>query len=151
MLYPTKYLLYANAYLCLNQPDLERVYYDSTRLYAEQLQKSTQAYLEDAEIIGALGIAYAGLGNTAKGTELGQKAVELTPAARDAIKWPVVTENLAHIYTLTGKYEEALKLLEDLLSKPGPLTTRLLEMDPRWVPLKNLPGFQKLLRAFPVN
>ena len=146
-----KLLLYAIAYGFMNKPDLERAYYDSARVYLEKLQESKPEYQADARVISSLGLIQAGLGHPDQAIKLGEEAVKLVPVTKNALKWPYLAENLAYIYTRAGKYPEALKLLNDLLSKPGPLTTRLLEMDPRWAPLKNLRGYKKLLKAFPVD
>jgi tetratricopeptide (TPR) repeat protein len=139
------------AYGFMNKPDLERVYYDSTRVFLEKLQKSNPEYQADARVINTLGLVYAGLGQWDLAIKLGEESVKLVPVTKNALKWPYLAENLAYIYTRAGKYPEALKLLNELLTKPGPLTTKLLEMDPRWAPLKNLPEFKKILEAFSVK
>ncbi len=149
--YQPKYLLYAIAYGFMKKPDLERAYYDSTRVFLEKLQKSKPAYQTDARVISTLGLVQAGLGHPDQAIKLGEEAVKLVPVTKNALKWPYLAENLAYMYTRAGNYPEALRLLNDLLSTPGPLTAKLLEMDPRWAPLKNLPGFKKLIKDFPVN
>lgn len=149
--YYPKFLLIATVYGFIKKPDLERAYYDSTRLYLEKLQRTDPAWQKDHRVMSALGIAYAGLGFPERAIELGKKASENVPESGGAIGRPYLEEDLAYIYTLTGKYPQAIEVLEDLLSKPGPLTSKLLEMDPRWAPLRNLPGFKKLLRNYPVK
>ncbi|MCX6225351.1 MAG: tetratricopeptide repeat protein, partial [Bacteroidia bacterium] len=149
--YQPKYLLYAIAYGFMNKPDLERAYYDSTRVFLEKLQKSKPEYQADARVINTLGLVYAGLGQPDQAIKLGEESVRLVPDTKNALKWPYLAENLSYIYTRAGKYPEALKLIDELLSKPGPLTTKLLEMDPRWTPLKNLPEFKKILKAYSIK
>ena len=50
-----------------------------------------------------------------------------------------------------GRYTETLKILDQLLSIPGRLNTIILEIDPRWAPLRNLPGYKKLLKKYTVK
>src|SRR5205823_1320293 len=59
---------------------------------------------------------------------------------------------LALIYTHTGKEDEAVKLLEVLLTRPGlvgidlvSITLADLRLDPQWDPLRNNPRFKKLI------
>ncbi len=52
---------------------------------------------------------------------------------------------------MTGKYDKALEQLEYLLSIPGFLSTKILEIDPRWAPLKNHPEFKNMIEKYSVN
>jgi hypothetical protein len=48
---------------------------------------------------------------------------------------------------MVGKYDDAIKQIKYLLLIPGFLTTKILELDPRWAPLRNQPEFKKLLES----
>jgi TolB-like protein/Flp pilus assembly protein TadD len=74
-------------------------------------------------------------------------AVGLLPVERDALTGPAVLTGLAEIQARTGKSGEAVKTLRRLLSIPAGLSVSIprLKIDPVWDPIRNDPGFQKLL------
>jgi hypothetical protein len=59
--------------------------------------------------------------------------------------------DLAKIYTMVGEYEAALDEIEYLLAIPSLLTVPRLRLDPDFDPLREIPRFQKILQAHPVN
>jgi len=146
--YRPKYLYYAANYSLLNKPDLEHLYYDSARIFLEDKIKKLP---EDPRLYSSLGIAYAGLGIEMKALNASQKAVKILPVEKEAWKGVFLVEDLAHTYVLLGKYPEALKQIEYLLSIPGNLSTKILEIDPIWAPLKNLPDYKKVIEKYTVN
>ena len=54
-----------------------------------------------------------------------------------------VAEEAAEAYVLAGEYDAALEQLEAIT--PNPVTPSLLQADPIWDPLRQLPRFKKLL------
>jgi hypothetical protein len=48
----------------------------------------------------------------------------------------------------TGDFDRAFKIIRKLLSEPGPLTVKVLEIDPRWAPLRERPEYRKLIARF---
>ncbi len=134
----------AMTYRFLNKPELERKYWDSTRYWI--MNKDT-TYPDDPRPMSTLGIAWAGLGNKERAVELGEKALEISPRSQNLIVDTYMMENLAQIYTMVGKYPEAIKLLRQLLAIPSRMNPKLLAMDPRWIPLRKFDGFQKLMNA----
>ena len=56
--------------------------------------------------------------------------------------------DLAHIYTMVGDHDQALKQIEYLLSNPSWISVPYLEMDPRWNPLREDPRFQEILEKY---
>jgi serine/threonine-protein kinase len=96
-----------------------------------------------------LGIAYAGLGRKGEAIQEGQKAVELLPAATEAIRGYHRAWDLARIYTMVGEFDAAIDQLQRLLSIPGVLTPAWLRSDPTWDPLRGHARFQKLVRREP--
>ena len=79
--------------------------------------------------------------------EAGKKAVELMPIKKDAGRGVFRIYDLARIYIMVGQYDSALKQIKLLLSLPGPLSVKLLQLDPDWKPLWNLPAFKKILET----
>jgi hypothetical protein len=49
---------------------------------------------------------------------------------------------------MVGKYDDAISQIKYLLSIPGFLSTKILELDPRWAPLRNLPEFKKMMEGY---
>jgi TolB-like protein/Flp pilus assembly protein TadD len=143
-----KYLYYANIYGLMNKHELEHSYYDSTRLLIEKMITN---FPEDHRLYSSLGIAYAGLGFEEKAIVTCEKAVKMLPVRKEAWKGVYLIENMAYTYVLLGNYAEAMKKIDYLLSIPGPLSSKIIEMDPRWEPLKNQPEFKKILEKYTVN
>jgi tetratricopeptide (TPR) repeat protein len=139
------YLYYANIYGLMNKPELEHAYWDSTRIILEP-KKVTMP--DDPRLYSSLGIAYAGLGLKEKAIEAGKRGVELMPVNKEAYRGVFRVEDLALIYVMVGKYDDAIKQIKYLLSIPGFLSTKILELDPRWAQLRNLPEFKKMMESY---
>jgi hypothetical protein len=67
--------------------------------------------------------------------------------ARDAYLGPYVQQQLARIYMMAGRHEEALDQLEPLVRVPPNLSPGWLRIDPIWDPLRKHPRFQRLVAA----
>jgi serine/threonine-protein kinase len=140
-----KYLYYATIYGLMNKPELEHANWDSARIL---LEKRRIDFPEDQRLYSSLGIAYAGLGLDDKAIITSKKAVKLLPVEKEAFKGIYLVEDLAQIYVMVGKYDDAIKQIKYLLSIPGFLSTKILELDPRWAPLRNLPEFKKMMESY---
>jgi tetratricopeptide (TPR) repeat protein len=140
-----KYMYYATIYGLMNKPELEHAYFDSTRFFIKQRMVNMP---DDPRLFSSLGIVYAGLGLDDKAISEGEKAVKLQPVSKEAYKGVYLVEDLAQIYVMVGKYDDAIKQIKYLLSVPGFLSTKILELDPRWAPLRNLPEFKKMIESY---
>ncbi len=139
-----KSLLYARIYNMMNMPEKAFEYYDSARITLEsRILKNP----EDPRLYSAIGIAYGGLGLKVKAIEAGKKAVELMPISKEAYRGVFRVEDLARIYVMVGEYNLALDQIKLLLSLPGPLSAKLLLLDPTWKPLWNLPEFKRITNS----
>jgi TolB-like protein/Tfp pilus assembly protein PilF len=143
-----KYLYYAAISGLMNKPDLEHAYYDSSRI---MLEKMIIDFPKDQRLYSSLGISYAGLGLSNKAVSTNEKAVNLLPVSKEAWRGVYLVEDLAHTYVMVGKYPEALEKIAYLLSIPGFLSTKILEMDPKWKPVKNQPEFRNILEKYTIN
>ena len=100
---------------------------------------------EDHRLHSALGITYAGLGRKEEAVAAGKRGVELLPLSKDALVGPWRIGDLAHIYTMVGDYEAALEQIDRVLSVPSPFSVPLLELDPKWDPLRDHPRYRELI------
>ena len=93
----------------------------------------------------AYNLALRGQGDAA--VQEAKLAVDLT--AKDVYEGPKELENLAKVYTLVGRHDEAIDLLERLLKTvyEDSITLELLKIDPEWDPLRENPRFKKLFGA----
>jgi TolB-like protein/Flp pilus assembly protein TadD len=140
-----KYLYNATIYGLMNKPELEHACWDSARFFLESRMVNMP---DDPRLYSSLGIAYAGLGLNNKAISAGEKAIKLLPVSKEAYKGPFLVEDLALIYVMVGKYDEAIRQIKYLLSIPGFLSTKILELDPRWAPLRNQPEFKKMMESY---
>lgn len=83
-------------------------------------------------------------GKKEEALQAGQRAVELMPVEKEPVFGPDVQASLAEICLLCGETDRGLRLLRDLLARPGDLSTHELKLDPRWDFARKLPGFVEL-------
>jgi hypothetical protein len=84
----------------------------------------------------------------------GRRAVELEPESQNAFHGATNAAYLALVYALAGEPEQAITLIERLLSTPGPvecsdypnnMTLSDLRLRWEWDSLRSNPRFQKIL------
>ncbi len=100
-----------------------------------------------------LGLLYAYLGRREDALREGRRAVELVPEAVDAADGPSASGALAVILARVGETDEALALVERLLTTPaapleffeGSITLQELRMRWQWDGLRENARFQKIL------
>jgi len=95
-----------------------------------------------------LGATYARMGREREAVREAKLAVDLM--AKDAFTSPQSLEVLALVYTTIGRHDEAIDLIERLLTQAGsasPLTVPILRLNPWWDPLRDNPRFQELLAS----
>ena len=138
-----KYIYLAWLNDLLNNPGNAKNYYDSALVV---LKHDLINYPASANIHSSAGIAYAGIGNKEKAVEEGELAVAL--ASTDNLNKSNIVINLARIYTMVGEYDNALINIEYLLNNPSCFSIKLLQIDPVWNPLNNLPEFQTLIKNY---
>jgi tetratricopeptide (TPR) repeat protein len=129
----------------MNKPELEHTYYDSAMVFLKHRMINMP---DDPRLFSSLGIVYAGLGLKEKAIKEGKRGVELMPINKEAYGGVYRAEDLALIYVMVGKYDEAMKQIKYLLSIPGFLSAKILELDPRWAPLRNQSEFKKMMESF---
>jgi serine/threonine protein kinase/tetratricopeptide (TPR) repeat protein len=111
---------------------------------------------DDPQRHAQLGLLYAYMHRKEDALREGRRAVELEPESRDAFHGARYAGNLALIYALIGEPDQAIPLIERLLSTPGlagaaesidPSNMTLAELRLRWEwdSLRSNPRFQKIL------
>jgi Tetratricopeptide repeat. len=87
------------------------------------------------------------LGRPAEAVQVAQRAADLLTVEKDPFLGTSALVNLAEIQARCGHSEEAIKILERLLSIPAGFDVSIvrLKIDPVWDPIRNDPGFQQLL------
>ena len=82
--------------------------------------------------------------------------MELEPESQDAFHGTYHEANRALVYAQTGEREQAIAILQRLLSTPGPIewlggprtiTLAILRLGWLWDPLRNDPRFQEILKG----
>jgi len=123
------------------------------KLTAEQARKTLEPFYgnqPDSPFLATmLSFAYAGMGEKDSALKLAERAIMLSPRAKDAAYGPGSEESLARIQALFGENSRAISNLGQLLQtpyagSPTPIMPALLRLDPFWDPLRSDPAFQKL-------
>ena len=107
--------------------------------YLNEAPDDSKRHGRMAEVLGWLGEKEAAIAEAKRGTEL-------LPESIDAFDGPGATQTLAETYATVGEFDQALPLLESLLSKPSPLSVNLLKVNPVWDHVRNDPRFIALLK-----
>jgi TolB-like protein/Flp pilus assembly protein TadD len=109
--------------------------------------KRAEGQPEDRTSVTELAWVYVCLGRNADALRVAREAAGSMPIEKDAIVGANFLLGLAQIEAHAGQTEEAVKLLRQLLTIPAGEYVSLtrLKIDPVWDPIRNDPGFQKLL------
>jgi serine/threonine-protein kinase len=140
--HPPKGFFLGELYRAMGEPEKARDGFDSARV---ALEAAVQQRPRLPMLRAKLGITYAGLGRAEDAIREGRTAMELLPESRDALDGTMWTQSMAEIYAAVGRAEEAVPLLDHLLTVPSGLTVRMLEVDPSWDMVRDDPRFQALL------
>jgi tetratricopeptide (TPR) repeat protein len=124
----------------------------AARSECEQTRTLLEAQLaerrpEDRTSLTELAWVYVCLGRNADALRVAQQAAEALPLEKDALFGVNFLAGLAQIEAHTGRPEEALKILRQLLTIPAgeQISIARLKIDPVCDPIRDDPGFQKLV------
>ncbi|MBI4915548.1 MAG: winged helix-turn-helix domain-containing protein [Acidobacteria bacterium] len=139
---PTSLVL-AETYRIAGDAEAARRAFEASRV---TLEREVEENPEDFRRYGSLGLAYAGLGRRDDAVRSCQRARAMCPVTRDAVRGAFYLHDLALTHVMTGALDDAAATLEELLSGPHhPGLTPVLDLDPRWAPLRSHPAFPRLL------
>jgi TolB-like protein/cytochrome c-type biogenesis protein CcmH/NrfG len=126
--------------------------YEAAKSEAEQTRALLEAQLakrapQDATSLTELAWVYVCLGRNDDALRIAREATESMPIEKDAIVGAFFLTGLAQIDAHTGRPEEAVRILRQLLTIPVGeyISLTRLKIDPVWDPIRNDPEFQKLL------
>jgi TolB-like protein/DNA-binding winged helix-turn-helix (wHTH) protein/Flp pilus assembly protein TadD len=131
---------------------------DSARRYFAEARPDAEKRLRDnpdeAIRLSQLGLLDAYAGRKDDAIRESRRAVELEPESQNAFHGAAHAANLALVYALVGESEEAITLIERLLTTPGPvecsdfptnMTLADLRLRWEWDSLRSNPRFQKIV------
>jgi serine/threonine protein kinase len=123
---------------------LAAVNYDSARVLLEARAASSP---RDPRMRIALGLAYAGLGRKSEAMDQARRALEIAPVSKDVLNGTAFMGGAAEVFALAGANEEALAILDSLLTMPAgrEASVPLLRVDPAYARLRKDPRFERML------
>ena len=139
--------------IALARGDIE----SAQRCFAAARPISEERVRDDPDVAqrhAQLGLLYAYMQMKEDAIRESRRAVELEPESQNAFHGALWAANLALVYALVGERDQAITLIERLLSTPGavsypdyPSSITLAELRLRWEwdPLRSNPRFQKIL------
>jgi tetratricopeptide (TPR) repeat protein len=102
---------------------------------------------EHARTIAVLAQVDAGLGQKDLAIREAQHAIDLMPISKDIYDGTLVLEGLAQVYVWSGERDQAIEVLQKLVSMPGYTNYGRLKLHPLWSPLRGDPRFEKIVSA----
>ncbi|MEY2494548.1 MAG: hypothetical protein QOJ45_1040 [Verrucomicrobiota bacterium] len=133
---------------------------ESAQRYFAAVIPETEKRVRDNPDLAArhaeLGRLYAYMQRKEDAIRESRRAVELEPESQNAFHGATHAANLALVYALTGESDQAITLIERLLSTPGPvecsdypnnITLAELRLRWEWDPLRSNPRFQKIIEG----
>jgi len=117
------------------------------------LEEEMRDHPDDARRHASLGLLYAFMGRKEDAIRESRRAIELEPESKDAYHGALLASNLALVYARTGESDQAITLIERLLSTPGTpeygslasITLAELRLGWQWDPLRSNPRFKKII------
>ena len=122
----------------------QTAFLEAKDVVSAQLKRSP----DDARSHAQLAKVLAQLGEKDAALLEAQRARELLPENKDAFGGPEITAAAAQVHAILGNNADAIKILEELLTRPSWITVGSLKADPVWDPLRNNPRFQALLKKY---
>jgi len=108
-------------------------------------EKDARDHPDDARFHAPLGLLYAYLGRKDDAIRESLRAVELVPESKDAQGGAAYADNLALVYARTGEIDQALALIQRLLTTPNGIMFAQLHLSWEWDPMRSDARFQKIL------
>jgi len=134
-------LLSGRVRLQMGDPAGAAAAFDSART---ELSALVAQYPEEAAYRSSLGLALAGLRLDDEAIAEAREGLRLMPPEVEAWRGSWRAIDLARVYAMTGRNDEAIEQLEYVMSIPADLSAWELRLDPTWDPLRGDPRFEAL-------
>jgi len=125
-----------------NNGSAMRQFADSIILYAPQ---SLRGKFFDSEMHAELSLAHAAKGEKGKTLEEARQAMAVLPLEADAVRGGANLQLSAAAAVLVGANDQALTLLQELLTIPSLVSPALLRVDPWFDPIRQDARFKQLV------
>ena len=125
----------------MGDPEGAAAAFDSART---ELSALVAEHPESSRYRSSLGLALAGLGLGEEAVREGREGLRLMPPEVEAWRGGKRVVDLARIYAMTGRTDEAIEQLELIMSIPADMSAWELRLDPTWDPLRGDPRFEAL-------
>ncbi|MEP6586432.1 MAG: protein kinase [Candidatus Udaeobacter sp.] len=117
-----------------------------------ELEEGIRVQPDNIGLLSDLGLIDAALGRKQEALNEARRAMELVPAAQEAMRGPSNNEGstrtrFAMICAWTGEHDLALEQLEMLAGVPTGPSYGDLRLDPMWDPLRGDPRFEKIVAS----
>ncbi|MBA3830801.1 MAG: tetratricopeptide repeat protein [Chthoniobacterales bacterium] len=145
---------------CQGRTALARGDIESARRYFAEATPIMESWAhedpDDPDRHAELGLLYAYMQGKEEALRECRRAIELAPESQDAFHGALFQGDLALVYALVGEADQAITLIERLLSTPGALSWPIspqnitladLRLRWEWDSLRSNPRFQKILAA----
>ncbi|MGH8399379.1 MAG: tetratricopeptide repeat protein, partial [Gammaproteobacteria bacterium] len=115
-----------------------------------QLETWLKATPNSADLHANLALTMAGLDDTAQAQAEAERAVVLSPVARNAWEGQEYLLTQAQVQASIGHVDIAVEQLQHLLQIPAGsfISVPILKLDPAWDPIRKDPRFQALLKKY---
>jgi tetratricopeptide (TPR) repeat protein len=139
------YLFKGYIYFHLGDSSASLSYFDSARVKYEGIT----AEVPDFPVPHSrFAVALAGVGRFEEALRECSTALSILSRTEDALFYPVVLTDAAHVYVLSRNYDRAIETLDSILSVPFIFSVETLKLDPFYDPLRDLPLYQALVEKY---
>ena len=118
------------------------------RAFADSAVRESTAQIRErpteAMFYAVRGVAHAVLGNAGRALEDSDRAVSLLPLDKDALIGGDILWLRIHTLATIGRYDDAIPVVEQLLSVPSTVFPNMVRTHPDLAPLRANPRFQRL-------
>ena len=137
---------YAHGLVARMKGDAAGAYAAFSAALAQQ-EEVVRAAPDDASKLCFLGLINASVSRKEEALREGRRAIELLPAAKDALNGTEVLYFYAVICAWTEERNEAIEQLETLAKLPAGISYGEIRLDPFWDPLRGDPRFEKIVNS----
>jgi serine/threonine-protein kinase len=135
---------YAHGLVARMKGDAAGAYAAFSAALAQQ-EEVVRAAPDDASKLCFLGLINASVSRKEEALREGRRAIELLPAAKDALNGTEVLYFYAVICAWTEEPNQAIEQLETLAKLPAGISYGEIRLDPFWDPLRGDPRFEQIV------